>query len=47
MATRKVSETRLRKLWKELKNVTSVARRIGYTHCGAYRAIRRLGYKVK
>ena len=43
---RKVSETRLRKLWKELKNVTAVARRIGYSHCGAYRAIRRLGYKV-
>jgi hypothetical protein len=46
MATRKVSETRLRKLWKQLRNVTVVARRIGYSHQGAYKAIRRLGFKI-
>jgi hypothetical protein len=43
---RKASDAHVRKLWKSLKNVTAVARRIGYTHQGAYKAIRRLGFKV-
>jgi hypothetical protein len=46
MATRKASDAHVRKLWKQLKNVAAVAKRIGYSHCGAYRAIRRLGFKI-
>jgi hypothetical protein len=42
---RKVSETRLRKLWKQLRNVAAIAKRIGYSKCGTYRAYARLRAK--
>lgn len=44
MATkRKVSERRLKKLWRQLDgSVTKIARRIGYTRAGTYRAYARL-----
>ena len=44
MATkRRVSEQRLRKLYRELGgNITRIAKRIGYTRAGTYRAYDRL-----
>jgi hypothetical protein len=40
---RKASEKRLRKLWKQLRgNVAAIAKRIGYSKCGTYRAYARL-----
>lgn len=44
MATkRRVSEQRLRKLYRELGgNITKIAKRIGYTRAGTYRAYDRL-----
>jgi hypothetical protein len=49
MATkkRKVSEERLRNLWKELASVTLVAKRIEYTFVGTHRALYRLGIRRK
>lgn len=44
---RKVSENRLRELWQELKDVSKVARRIGYTRVGTYRALYRFGIRRK
>jgi hypothetical protein len=44
---RKVSEQYLRELWQELKNMSAVARRIGYTKVGTYRAMYRLGIRRK
>jgi hypothetical protein len=42
-AKRKVSEQRLKKLWRELGgSVTRIAKRIGYTRPGTYRAYARL-----
>jgi len=42
---RKASDKRIRKVWRELKNVRAVAKRISYTVCGTYRALHRLGIK--
>jgi hypothetical protein len=42
---RKASDARIRKAWRKLKNVAAVARRIGYSHAGTYRALHRLGIK--
>jgi hypothetical protein len=44
MATkRRVTEQRLRKLWRALGgNITRIAKRIGYTRPGTYRAYARL-----
>jgi GTPase len=42
---RKVSEEYLRQVWKELKSVTKVARRISYTVTGTHRALYRLGVR--
>jgi hypothetical protein len=40
---RHASAARLRKLWKELKSVSKVARRISYSVAGTYRALGRVG----
>jgi hypothetical protein len=40
---RKVTEKRLRSLRKELKPVSAIARRIGYTPTGTKRALIRFG----
>jgi len=45
MKARKASDARIRKAWRELKNVSAVAQRISYTVCGTYRALHRLGIK--
>ena len=45
MKHRKASDARIRKVWRELKNVAHVAKRIGYSRVGAFRALKRLGIK--
>ena len=42
---RRVSKEYLQRLWQELENVSAVARRIGYTRTGAFRALRRHGIR--
>jgi hypothetical protein len=42
---RKASDARIRKTWRKLKDVNKVARRIGYTRTGTFRALVRLGIK--
>lgn len=37
----------VRKSWRELKNVRAVAKRIGYSVAGTYRALTRLGINYK
>jgi hypothetical protein len=44
---RKVSKEYAAKLWKELKSVTQVAKRIGYTETGTLRMLRRFGIRRK
>lgn len=44
---RKASEKQLRKLWRALRgNVAAIAKRIGYSKCGTYRAYARLRSKA-
>ena len=43
---RKASDARIRKVFRQLKgNIAAVARRIGYTHTGTTRAVKRFGIK--
>lgn len=41
----KRSDKYIRKVWGQLKNVAAVAKRIGYSKPGTYRALTRLGIK--
>ncbi len=41
----KRSDKTIRKAWRALKNVAAVARRIGYSMAGTYRALHRLGLR--
>ncbi len=40
---RKASEKHVRKAWKELRSISKVAKRLGYSYCGAARFLNRLG----